>query len=603
MYESIRRVLSRPRAKVWILAVSALLAASSVPAGLAADDFVHEIEVSGNSPIQGFRHAPLDLFRFADPKTVPSLMEDGVLPWWSDPQVRFAFFRPLAAASHLLDHALFPGNAVLMHLHTLAWHLLGVVAAGALYRSVFADAPGWTAMLALAFYALDDARGAPVAWVANRNELIGCALSLWAITWHRRASGGRTRFHLLGSAAFALGLLASEGAIAVTGYLFAHVVFLESGPLPKRLLRLWPYATVTFVWAAIYHALGYGIARSGVYFDPLSNPAGYLGALPERFAMLWLSQLGGPWSEGWNAYSVMFPGAEVVVAVFAALVLIGAGFLFMPLLRTSATARFWLTGAVLATLPACGAFPADRLLPWVGVGAMGITAEFFVSVAELSPTNLFARAGAAAIVFAHLVMGPLLFPLRAAGIAQVRAAIERADRGVPSDPSIATKIVVYLNPPADPFASYIPITRAALGVPRPKGQRWLATGAGADVSVERVDEHTLLVKPKGGLLTLPSERLFRDTAHFPFHRGDVITLAETRIAIAEVTPDGRPATVLAHFEKPLEDSSYVFLAWKGATYAPFELPPVGSTVTIPPVDLVTVAYGPDNPVTRALGRH
>lgn len=319
--------------------------------------------------------------------------------------------------------------------------------------------------------------------------------------------------------------------------------------------------------------------------------------------MLWLSQLGGPWSEGWNAYSVMFPGTEVVVAGLALLVLVGTGALFAPLLRTSATARFWLCGAVLATLPACGAFPADRLLPWIGVGAMGITAEFFVSVVEGVRTGLFARAGAATVVFAHLIVGPLLFPLRAAGIAQVRAAIERGDRGVPSDPSIAAKTVVYLNPPADPFASYIPITRAALGIPRPLAQRWLSTGAGANVRVERIDEYTLRVTPTGGLLTLPSERLFRDTVHFPFHAGDVVTLSNTRITVEQVTRDGRPATVLARFEKPLEDPSYVFLAWRDATYAPFELPAVGSTVTIPPVDLVTVAYGPDNPVTRALGRH
>lgn len=603
MYESIRKVLSRPRIEIWILALSALLAATSVPAGLAADDYVHEIEVSGHSPIEGFRHAPLDMFRFADPSTVRSLMNDGVLPWWADPDVRFAFFRPLAAVSHWVDQLLLPGNAVFMHLHTLAWHVLSVAAAGALYVSVLGGASRFTAMLALAFYALDDARGAPVAWVANRNELMSCAISLCAITWHRRASNGERAFRFLAPAALAFGLLASEGAIAVTAYLFAHVVFVEAGPLGKRLLRLLPYAAVTVAWAAVYRALGYGISHSGVYFDPLGDPSGYLNALPERFTMLWLSQLGGPWSEGWNAYSVMFPGVEVVVLMLAVIVITGTALLFAPLLRVSATARFWLAGALLATLPACGAFPADRLLPWVGVGAMGITAEFFASVVLRVRTDLLARVGSLCVVAAHLVMGPFLLPLRAMGIAQVRAAIERGDRGVPSDPSIASKVVVYLNPPADPFASYIPITRAALGIPRPLGQRWLSTGAGSEVLVERLDERTLRVKPAGGLLTLPSERLFRNTKHHPFRAGDVVDLPESRITVTQVTSDGRPRVVEARFDRPLEDPSYVFLEWKGATYVPFELPAVGSPVTIPPVDLVTVAYGPDNPFTRALGRN
>src|SRR5512139_2858239 len=137
MYEWIRRLLSRPRAGLWILVVSGLLAATSLPAGLAADDYIHAIVLSGHSPIEGFRHGALDLFRFADPDTIPGVQRDGVLPWWADPTVKFAFFRPVAAATHWLDEVLLPGNAFWMHVHTLAWHLLAAFAAGALYRSVF----------------------------------------------------------------------------------------------------------------------------------------------------------------------------------------------------------------------------------------------------------------------------------------------------------------------------------------------------------------------------------------------------------------------------------------------------------------------------------
>ena len=49
MYEWIRRLLSRPRAGLWILVVSGLLAATSLPAGLAADDYIHAIVLSGGS--------------------------------------------------------------------------------------------------------------------------------------------------------------------------------------------------------------------------------------------------------------------------------------------------------------------------------------------------------------------------------------------------------------------------------------------------------------------------------------------------------------------------------------------------------------------------
>jgi hypothetical protein len=601
MYESIRRVLSRPRADAWTVLVATLLIAPSIASGLAADDFIHELALGHSNPLVGFRRSPFDLFRFASPDANPALVNDGVLPWWIDPNVRFAFFRPLASATHWLDHLLLPGNAVFMHLHTVAWHVATLLAVRSLYRTL--HGPGWLAALALALYALDDSRGSPVAWVANRNELVACALSIWAITWHHRARQGDRRAAWLAPLALGTAMFASEGAIAVTAYLFAYSVYLDVGTLKQRLLRLWPYTVVILFWAAIYRGVGYGISRSGLYFDPLRDPASFLKMLPERFAMLWLAQLGGPWSEGWNAYPVMFPGLENVVAGMAVVVIAGTAVLFTPLLRRDRVARFWLLGAGLGTLPACGAFPADRLLPWIGIGAMGVTAQFFFGYvegeAEPASRALVSRVGAAAIVFAHLVVGPILLPLRAVGIAQVRGSLDRADATIPSTPDVTKRIAIYVNPAADPYASYIPVTRAALGVPRPETQRWLATGA-TPVHVTRVDEQTLRVRPDGGYMILPSERLFRNTVEHPFVVGEIIHTRELMVTITAVTRDGRPAEILARLDRPLEDPKYLWLAWSAGGYAPFTPPALGQEVVAPASDLVTVAYGPDSPVTKAL---
>jgi hypothetical protein len=604
MYDSIRRVLSRPRAELWVLVVATLLVAPSISAGLAADDFIHELALLGSgNPLAGFRRAPLDLFWFASPEFNPRLLDEGVVPWWIDPSVRFAFFRPLASATHWLDHLLVPGNAVVMHLHTVLWHVAGLVAVRSLFRAILG--PGWVATLALCLYALDDARGAPVAWVANRNELIALALSVWAITWHHQGRSGDRLRARLAPAVLGVAMLASEGAIAVTAYLFAYTLFLDEGTRRERLWRLAPYALVVVAWAALYRGLGYGVSRSGLYFDPLRDPVAFARVFPERFTMLWLAQLGGPWSEGWNAYPVMFPGLEYVVVVLAGVIIAGTFALFLPLLRADKLARFWLTGAVVGTLPACGGFPGDRLLPWVGIGAMGLTAQFFATVVESRPAPGFrgaaARLGAFAIIVAHLGLGPLLLPLRAAGIAQVRGALDRADRTIPSDRSVEQRLVIYVNPAADPFASYIPVTRAALGIPRPRSQRWLATGT-TPVHVTRVDERTLRVRPEGGFLIMPSERMLRNTASHPFTVGEVIALDELQVTISMVTSDGRPAEALERFARPLEDPAYLWLSWQGDGYGPFTPPAIGQEVTAPAADLVTVAYGQDSWITRALGR-
>src|SRR6185369_15139575 len=124
--------------------------------------------------------------------------------------------------------------------------------------------------------------------------------------------------------------------------------------------------------------------------------------------------------------------------------------------------RFFLTGAVIATLPACAAFPADRLLPWVAIGAMGATARFIGAFVEgaLPRSGSFgflARLAVPVMLFVHLVFGPILLPLRAMGIRDVRETIGRADAGIPKAPGIERRVVVLVNPPADPLASYVSI--------------------------------------------------------------------------------------------------------------------------------------------------
>jgi hypothetical protein len=603
MYDWIRRVLSHPKARRWVVALSVLLVAPSLFAGLGADDFVHELVLGGSSPIAGFSHSPFDLFRFATPSLNKSLMNDGVFPWWVDPDVRFAFLRPFAAATHVLDHAIAPGNAFLMHVHNVLWATLSVAAVGGLYRAALG--PTWVSVLALLLYAVDDARGAPVTWVANRSEIIACALSVASAVLYRRGAAGHARSRWFGPLLFGAALTASEGAIAITPYLFAHEVFLEDGPWKRRLMRLAPFAVVTVAWFSLYRALGYGVSGSGVYFDPLKSPAAFLQALPGRFGALWFSAVGGPWSEGYNVYPVLAPGFEPFASPLAALTIAANGFLFSPLLRRDRTIRAFLLGGALATLPACAAFPADRLLPWVAIGVMGATAQFIGAFVEgVLPSagfyGLAARAAVPTMLAVHLVFGPLLLPLRSMGIRDVRETIGRADAGIPKTPDIRTRVVVLMNPPADPMASYVSITRASLDEPRPKALRWIISGPGP-VRVERIDDRSLRVRADGGFIRLPSEALFRSIRERPFSAGDDVLLDEMRVTVTSTKRDGNPTEIIARFERPLEDPTYLWLAWKGSGYAPFVPPSATASVTLPETDYIDVAYPPDSIAVRYFG--
>src|SRR5262249_21767826 len=87
--------LSQPRADLWLCALGFVLLLPSLDTGLAADDYLHAIMLDRPSPIPGFGRAPLDIFRFCDPRVFPQLLEQGLFSWWDDPQTMLAFMRPV----------------------------------------------------------------------------------------------------------------------------------------------------------------------------------------------------------------------------------------------------------------------------------------------------------------------------------------------------------------------------------------------------------------------------------------------------------------------------------------------------------------------------
>ena len=173
----------------------------------------------------------------------------------------------------------------------------------------------------------------------------------------------------------------------------------------------------------------------------------------------------------------------------------------------------------------------------------------------------------------------------------VRDSLDRAEASVPSDASIAQKHVIYINPAGMPLAGYVLIERAGTGLPRPLSQLWLATGE-TEVRVGRVDAQTLRVRQRGGFLLNPSSRLLRSTER-PFTRGASVQLDGARIEIADLTADGRPAEILAHFDVALEDPSLLWLQWGATGYLPFKPPTIGHAVTLPAADFVRVVLGDD----------
>jgi hypothetical protein len=128
------------------LLVTALLA-PTLGDGFALDDFLQHLMFRPEFRWPRGVRGDWDIFRFLGPDrdALRYLMDLGVLPWWTAPHFRCAFFRPLASLMHAVDYRFFAGAPWFMHAESLALYFGVVLAAGRLYRRLIA--PAWAAGL------------------------------------------------------------------------------------------------------------------------------------------------------------------------------------------------------------------------------------------------------------------------------------------------------------------------------------------------------------------------------------------------------------------------------------------------------------------------
>jgi hypothetical protein len=595
----------------WLAGLLALLLAlPSAWRGLFADDYFQRAGLLGSHFSSEFVSRPLDIFAFVDgdPAHTHRLMDMGFMPWWAYPAVKAGFWRPLTVLTHWLDYHLWPDQIWLMHLQSVAWYAALVIAVAVLYRRVI-PVP-WVAGLAALAYAVDYTHALPVAFLANRNALLSTLFGVLALVAHDRwRRDGRRLGAVLGPGLFLLSLLAKEEGVGTCAYLAAYALFLDrwvplprregagggfssaaQNPLPtrplrgggvpvaRRLLTLAPYAIVLVVWRLIWSGLGYGVAGVGFYVDPLREPLRYLAAVVQRAPYLLLGQWTGPPAETCILEQVV--GVTLIKSLWWAgigvAILLAA--ILWPLLRRDATARFWAAGMVLALLPVCATFPADRLLLFPGLGAMGLLAQFLALVfasSERLPSRKLMRAAGGVLIAIHLVIAPIALPVLVSPQTLARL-VARTSMRVPLDESVTHQDVIVINPPSLLYAVYFPLEREAAGLPVPRRVRFLSSGV-AGMTIQRTDAYSLVIGVEGGYIGWSFERLFRDERH-PMHVGERVALTGMTATVTAITNDGRPAEAAFRFAVPLEDASLRWIWWHDGEFRPFTPPAVGETV-------------------------
>lgn len=588
-----KRWLTDGRAYFCIGICAVMLTLPSVFTGFSADDyFLRSITLKDRS-VPHLPLSPLDAFAFMkhDPQSLQHLIELGILPWWSHPQLRIAFWRPLSALTHWFDFHLFPDAAWLMHAHNILWYAgLGLVIM-LFYRQLIRSCSAapiakmegcLVAGIAALLYIMDDAHGMGVGWISNRNGIVGAVFGVGALLMHDRwRRNGWRPGALLAPVCLALGLLGGESAVAVCGYLFAYALFIDQGTVRNRCFSLLPCVIVTVAWRVIYTRLGYGVIGTSLYLDPGQNPALFLKELVLRLPVLLLGQLGIPNSAVWTLVPPFWASAVFVASLTFLSI---AAWMLWPFLRRDPLARFFALGMVLSAVPPCATYPNDRLLFFTGIGGMGLVAQYLAQGMKSlqHPAHSFAgrpfraeRAMVLGLFLIHGILGPVMLP----ALSLTSLFFERPIQwGADSFPGPDKGQAVIVNLPIDMMPPYIYLMRAAQNKPLAADARLLSAGLTA-LEIEGVNSHTLIVRPQGGLLKMPWDQVFRDTS-LPFKPGHTQTFKGLEIVVTKSTPDGRPAEIRYVFDKPLNDPSLQWVTWSGRRLVPFKPPVPGERILI-----------------------
>lgn len=563
----------RERGRLFVVILLGLLVhAPSLWWGFFADDYGHQLVLRGDSQHPTMR--PWNLYDFGEaPQPGEEGYELGAFPWWTDADWKVRFLRPLASVSLWLDHALYGEWAPGYHATGLLLFALLCAAAHALYRRL-GLAPR-TALCATFLLAVEDGTALPVGWVANRNSLVEALLTVLAVLAVLRAPRIRWRTVLLALALAAGAALSKESGV-VAFALVALLLWARGRSPEEPLARRGALAAglCALAYFAYLFGAGYG-ARSIFYPTPWGDPVRVLlaavllgGSAPIAMATPFTPDVMFVFP---HLAQVFLPFAAVLTLVFA-----GAGVIAA---RREPRALPFVAGAALALLPQAGAPISDRLLlvPMIAFAALlALWMDAWRArggARRLAAWLLFAVAGpisALSCLARSLQFVDLGRSLRSVVLdAEVGGAAEGPREALllnaPSQVAVLTPLTTWVVETEDRGVRFWPLQL---------GRRALAW--------TRLDATTfeLRTEPERGdrWLAGPLEGVFL-SAEPAVQAGDAWRTALFEVEAVETAPWFRTARF--HFDAPLDDPRFHFLAWSEGRLRRIAPPAIGETVEIP----------------------
>jgi hypothetical protein len=567
--------MSARRPRPWYLAVVALGVFLRLPAlrlGFYVDDYLHQLALHGDLPLR-----PWSLFDFGTADEWRHVEGVGTFPWWTSPDWKVRFFRPLASLSMGLDHALYGARPAGYHATSLALFAALLFAAHGLYRALGLSRRA--ALGALALLAASHVSALPAAWIANRNSLLAVLFTVLAVAAiARHETWGRARAGAAALAACVLAALSKESGVAAF-LLVALWLALERRRTDEPGLRRWAARSALAalglgaVYTAALAAAGFG-TRSLFYATPRSEPARYAANLA-RLATAGLLALVTPFVSD----RLTFDPSTTRPAVVAALVVVVPLALWMGRALRGAPAAGFLALWIAITLLPQGAAPiSDRLLLGPSIASSALLALLFADAFRAGRARLVpARLAGGLVVLSAGVLSALLVPVMIGLLARLshdeRETVLTADVG----PRALGRREVFVMQVGDPVVAFtIHTLWGFLSDDRDLRFHVLQIGR-RGFAWTREDARTFVLESTGRpFLVEPFERVYLSRPPEPG-----LTPADGRpFSVEALEPEGGGVRRLRlRFDDP-PDARCRFLVDRGGRLVAIEPPAVGATIAI-----------------------
>ena len=541
--------------------------------GWLLDDWIHRAALLDRLPIE--HPTWLSLFTFADgvPEHVMARTQLGY-GWWTLPDLKLQFLRPVSAALHEFDERVLGSHAVLHHLHSLLWQAAGIATAALLFRRLLSVR---TAALATLLYAIDESHWTASSWIANRNawvSMVPAMLGFWA--WLRAEDEDWLPGKVAAPLLFGIGLCGGETALGVAA-MWVTVALSRSKPGHhlRTVLHLAPLSVVLALWAFYYKSRGYGASASGAYIDPGAEPLRFLAAAIHR-----VPSLAGAL---WASLPVELAVASTVARWLFALLGAAITWLIIRALRRATLdprdAAAWpplAIGGLLALIPPAATWPSQRTLLAVSLVSAALVAMLLDALGQQ------VRAGAAAwgvrwgrgfLMFNHAFYSPFMALLTSLGALWVGAAVDKIVAS-PLMAQLGDKRVVMVTAPVPVFTVYLPSLLASSNLPLPRQFTALAT-SDAHIAVTRTGPNAVRVEALAApLLSTQPEQLIMDPTRMP-HAGTTVHVPHLDVRVEKTDPVGVTQAEFV-FDAPLEEMT--FLQWRDGQFV--QVPPPSPVRTV-----------------------